>query len=317
MDDKILKYVKYAFAIVCIFVIGSIAISSIEKNVNQKDYIGLYKDVLLFETIDKDYNNVAYEMADSLTYEVDDKLFFVSDFPINGEGGYGQRYFDEEEKYQSDNDIIKIIPKAYFFSYSEKGKFVSGKGYSYYIRTCKDLEEDKFGYNSDNYFKTVVILFKNVDVNLPSDNTSLYKQNFKSIGMYEFHSYDRVDERLSNDVSKEAADFINENGVVTFYDIINDKENIEYNISSVSVEIESENNSCKLVDGVKKVDKISTNDFLGLIINVSCEDSVDSFVLDFQYVIDIKDGLWMDITFMSEVHRNETINGKVQVVLNK
>ena len=85
----------------------------------------------------------------------------------------------------------------------------------------------------------------------------------------------------------------------------------------MSVEIESENNSCKLVDGVKKVDKISTNDFLGLIINVSCEDSVDSFVLDFQYVIDIKDGLWMDITFMSEVHRNETINGKVQVVLNK
>ena len=308
MEDKTLKYVKYIFIFVCLFVIGSIVISAIRKNANDKDYISLYKDVKLFETIDKNFNNIAYEMADNASYVVEGNCNYVSSFDLNGDG-YGKRFFDDDKKYQSDNDITKLIPREYFFAYSEKGKFVSGDGYSYYIRTCKDLEEDKFGYNSSDYFKTVVILFDKINVVTTEDGD--FKPDFKVIGIYEFHSYDKVDENLKDVVGEEIVTYIEKNGVVTFYDIIDNGQNIDCFINKVDVEIECANKCCLLVLDGKKVQNISSVDTLNLVIEATCDVGCTHFGLSFKYDIMIQDGLWMDITYMSEVNRNETVSGKV------
>lgn len=298
--------IKMIFWIAACFIAVVMIVGSSNFNLEMDRYKNLYKGITIFDEVEKKYAIKANQWADNYTYMYEGNEIDVNLYSSSGDSeiGKGIRYFDKEMKYPKDNDIVNLIPKDYFFTFIPEGKIVYGKGYGYYIRTVKDLSEEKPGYNSSDYFKSVVMLFS-----CPLDTYSLNEETvgkvmFNVISIYEYHSYEKVSEKFDKYLPAEIKDEITENGVVTYYKDIDGTDDFIMTLNNItfSLEYESIHLGYKLSENGVLKDSIKTNQYSTNFIIVT-DDVSESKYMKYNIVvsINIRDGLWIDVTWLSEI----------------
>ena len=298
--------IKMIFWIVACFIAVVIFVGSSNFNQEMDRYKNLYKGITIFDEVEKKHAINARQLTDNYTYMYEGNEIDVNLYSLSGDSeiGKGIRYFDKDMKYQKDNDIVNLIPKDYFFTFIPEGKIVYGKGYGYYIRTVKDLSEEQPGYNSTDYFKSVVMLFS-----CPLDTYNLNGETFGTvmfnvISVYEYHSYQKVSKNFDKELPADIKNDIIENGVVTYYKDIDGTDNFIMTLNNItlSLEYESIHLGYKLSENGVLKDSIKTNQYSTDFVIVT-EGVSESKYMKYNTVvsIDIRDGLWIDVTWLSEI----------------
>ena len=307
MEKKKYDYTKIAFFTIVTLLVIIIAIAVVNNNIERSTYYELYEGVESFESVEKKYKETALELIQNDSYKYNDEQLFVRTFNSNGDNGsgYGIRYYDENGKYQKDNDIINLIPKSYFFTFIPEGKIISGDGYGYYIRTVKDLEEEQKLYNPDDHFESIVVLFQS-DAFISKMYENEYNGNvsLNIIGMYFFHSYKTVKDETKFPL--EIVEDIKENGVVTFQKQL-ENENFIFDVSKVSVRITNDTNSNldKIVYNGAEVTEIKETSIKSLsfkILPFADENNSTYMSIESSYEIKIVDAIWNEKTSLGEIN---------------
>ena len=307
------KIVKWLFWIVTIFVICVLFFSVNEFNSEMDKYQALYKGITTFDVVEKENSEKALELANWDKYIYNDNEIYVTEYPDVGDLGYknGIRFFDGEGLFPKDNNIVNLIPKDYFFTYIPEGKIVIGSGYGYYIRTVKDLKEENEGYNSDNYFKSVVLLFTYDETYTEDEGKVFGRLEFNKIGLYEFHSYDKVSKKYDNIMPSEYSNYIKTEGVVNFYKSLGSEAEFKWSIEKTEVSLDYEATSLgyEFTSGLNNKVQTNNGNFIEFVV-VNNKNNSQDIKLRYSFILTIRDGLWTDITMLSDIYYENIVINK-------
>lgn len=310
MKKREIDIPKTIFISIILIVVSIIAVGIIVDRSNTLDRRELYKDEIYISQVIDDYEEELVKLTNNSSYEYNNLLIDVFDYDIVGDklGNNGIRYYDGVN--QSDNDIVKLIPKDFFFLISPNGYNCVGKQYGFYIKTIKDLKEDAIqssGYNSENYYKSIVILYA-LDSFLPNVTNigDEYYVNVDVIAINEYHSYKKVSTEKSKVLDSSIISDIETNGVVTYFGSASDKNisinNIKYSLdlnilpgTNLSTSDTFDNGSCELIGTLNEFNKVT----FGII---SPEGEKCDILLDIDYSFNIADGVWKEETNLSDIN---------------
>lgn len=315
MKKREIDIPKTIFISVILIVVSIIIIGVIINRVSTLDRRELYKDETYISKVIKEYEEDLAKLTNSSSYEYNNLLINVFDYDIVGDnlGNNGIRYYDGEN--QKDNDIVKLIPKDFFFLISPNGYNYVGEKYGFYIKTIKDLEEealDSAGYNSNNYYKSIVILYA-LDSHLPfiTNIGDEYYTNVEVIAINEYHSYKLVDEEKRKKIDPSIVSDIETNGVVTYFGDAEDKNisinNIDYLLNlhilpstNLASSDSFDNGTVEIIGNQNEFSKVTFG------IN-SPEGEKCDMRLNVCYSFNIIDGVWKEETNLSDINTSVEI----------
>lgn len=318
MKKREIDIPKTIFISIILIVVSIIIVGIVLNRINTLDRRELYDGETYISQVIKDYEEELVELTNNSSYEYDNLLINVFDYDVVGDklGNNGIRYYDGV--HQKDNDIIKLIPKDFFFLISPNGYNYVGEKYGFYIKTIKDLEEealDSAGYNSNNYYKSIVILYA-LDSHLPhiTKTCDEYYVNVEVIAINEYHSYKKVDESKGKQLDPAVVSDIKSNGVVTYFGSAKDKNisinNIKYGLNLLSLTSFNEyGDSFDLTNDVSTELKGQLNEFSKVSFKIISPDGEKNDMrLNIAYSFNIIDGIWKEETNLSDINTTVEIN---------
>lgn len=318
MKKREIDIPKTIFISIILIVVSIIIVGIVLNRINTLDRRELYDGETYISQVIKDYEEELVELTNNSSYEYDNLLINVFDYDVVGDklGNNGIRYYDGV--HQKDNDIIKLIPKDFFFLISPNGYNYVGEKYGFYIKTIKDLEEealDSAGYNSNNYYKSIVILYA-LDSHLPhiTKTCDEYYVNVEVIAINEYHSYKKVDESKGKQLDPVVVSDIKSNGVVTYFGSAKDKNisinNIKYGLNLLSLTSFNEyGDSFDLTNDVSTELKGQLKEFSKVSFKIISPDGEKNDMrLNIAYSFNIIDGIWKEETNLSDINTTVEIN---------